>query len=280
VVCRPDALKQVRAEIGQARRHGIELRPTQVVKLSKRSARALLRTNEKLFARCRYRSIQPAVNDSHNNDRVVIMPGVYTEPASRAVPAFPAECDKYRTTSDHGSGAVSYEYQDHCPNAQALVAVIGRALGPGTDPRTTPFSRPDPHGIPNTGSCWYSNRGPDGSEKSLTADPPMAPISGTSLPKFLPMDCANSVGAGDPVKEGMLMGCLAAIGTGNWDGSLCEWFAMPAKPGSAAALEQQKRFETLSQRYAANPLSPQRYCTFSGGETGSLSCDPFKSRLS
>jgi Right handed beta helix region len=590
VVCRPDALKQVRAEIGQARRHGIELRPTQVVKLSKRSARALLRTNEKLFARCRYRSIQPAVNDSHNNDRVVIMPGVYTEPASRAVPAFPAECDKYRTTSDHGSGAVSYEYQSHCPNAQALVAVIGRALGPGTDPSTTPFSRPDPHGIPNigscircnmqiegsgpspddvvidagrvesgnhalidakkdvglkvdradgivlrnmtvrhaaehdvylleldgyrmermkffyageygalmfttdhgltdtcegvgngdsavypggapdtgalrdthfygqarlnqtithcdlhhnnlgysgtmgnathvvdnnwwdnatgiatdsfyagghpgfpqdssvfennriwdnnfnvygpssdvksatpvpigvgilvgggddnvvrgnwiwnnwrrgtmlvavpdviscaptdvttpkcipthftqtsernhdydnnmgrapdgkpapngvdfwwdefatnTGNCWYSNRGSDGSEKSLTADPPMPPISGTSLPKFLPMDCANSVGAGDPVKEGMLMGCLAAIGTGNWDGSLCEWFAMPAKPGSAAALEQQKRFETLSQRYAANPLSPQRYCTFSGGETGSLSCDPFKSRLS
>jgi len=58
----------------------------------------------------------------------VIMPGIYTEPGSRAVPAFPKDCDQYRTTSDHGAGAVSYEYQYHCPNAQSLVAVIGRGL--------------------------------------------------------------------------------------------------------------------------------------------------------
>src|SRR3954452_20728534 len=148
VVCQPDSLRQLRARIGLARAKGIELRPTQVLKLSKKSARMLVAINQKLFAMCKYHEIQPAINDSHNSDRVVIMPGTYSEPTSRAVPAFPKECDQYRTTSDHGAGAVSYEYQYHCPNAQALVAVIGRALGPGKDPETTSFSRPDPHGIP------------------------------------------------------------------------------------------------------------------------------------
>jgi hypothetical protein len=589
VVCQPQSMRQLRAEIGLARRDGIDLRPTQTLKMSRASARTLLAVNKKLFAMCRYHQIQPAINASGNNDRVVIMPGTYSEPTSRAVPAFPKQCDKYRTTSDHGSGAVSYEYQFHCPNAQALVAVIGRKLGPGKDPTTTPASRPDPHGIPNLGACircnmqiegsgpspddvvidagrvasgngapigakkdvglkvdradgivlrnmtvrhaaehdvylleldgylmtrmkyfyageygalmfttdhgltdtcegvgngdsavypggapdsgqlrdthfyaqarlnqtithcdlhhnnlgysgtmgnathvidnnwwdnatgiatdsfyagghpgfpqdsavfennriwsnnfdvygpksdvksatpvpigvgiligggddnivrgnwiwdnwrrgtmllavpdaisclgdvttphcvpqhvsqtsernhyvdnnmsrtpdgkpapngvdfwwdefpgnqgncWYSNRGVDGSDGSITADPPMPPVSGTSLPKFLPMDCGTSMGAGDAKKEGMLMGCLAAVGSGNWSPDVCDWFAAPAKPGSAAAKQQAAKFDALSQRYAANPLSPQINCTFSGGQSGSLSCDPFKSRIS
>ena len=40
----------------------------------------LLAINEKLFTLCKYGEIQPAVTASHNNDRVVIMPGLYTEP--------------------------------------------------------------------------------------------------------------------------------------------------------------------------------------------------------
>jgi hypothetical protein len=589
VVCQPNSMKLLRVELGLARRDGVTLRPTQTIRFSKKSARSLVAVNRKLFAMCRYSEIQPAVNDSHNNNRVVIMPGVYGELNSRAVPAFPPQCDKYRTTSDHGAGAVSYEYQFHCQNAQSLVAVIGRALGPGADPPTTPASRPDPHGIPNLGACircnmqiegsgpspddvvidagrvesgngapigskkdvglkvdradgivlrnmtvrhaaehdvylleldgylmtrmkffyageygalmfttdhgltdtcegagngdsavypggapdtgsqvdprfygsprlnqtithcdlyhnnlgysgtmgnathvidnnfwgnatglatdsfyagghpgfpqdsgvyennrfwsnnfniyatdsdvksatpvpigvgiligggnddtirgnwiwdnwrrgtmlvavpdaisclgdittphcvpehvsqtsqgdhyydnnmsrtpdgkpspngvdfwwdefpgnqgdcWYSNRGADGREASLTSDPPMPPVTGVSIPKFLPMDCGSSVGVGDAVKEGMLMRCLAAVGSGTWDGDLCDWFAMPAKPGSAAALRQKERFAALSQGYAANPLSPEIHCTFSGGIHGSISCDPFKSRIS
>jgi len=93
----------------------------------------------------------------------VIMPGIYTEPKSRAVPAFPKQCEQYRTESDHGSGAVSYAYQFHCPNAQSLVAVIGRALGPGQDPPTSPTGRPDPHGIPNLGRCIRCNLQVEGS---------------------------------------------------------------------------------------------------------------------
>jgi hypothetical protein len=96
----------------------------------------------------------------------------------------------------------------------------------------------------------------------------------------MPMDCGTSVGVGDAKKEGMLMGCLAAIGAGNWDPNLCEWFAMPAKPGTQAAAEQKQKWDTLSQMYSANPLSPEIHCTFSGGETGSISCDPFKDRIS
>ena len=588
VVCQPDSMKLLRAEVGLARRDGIDLRPTQTVPLSRKSARRLLALNAKLAAMCKYSEIQPAINDSHNNDRIVILPGIYTEPTSRAVPAFPKECDQYRTTSDHGSGAVSYEYQFHCPNAQALVAVIGRALGPGKDPTTTPASRPDPHGIPNLGpcircnmqiegsgpspddvvidagrvesgngaplgakkdvglkvdradgivlrnmtvrhaaehdvylleldgyrmnrmkyfyageygalmfttdhgltdtcegvgngdsavypggapdtgqlrdthfypdarlnqtithcdlhhnnlgysgtmgnathvidnnwwdnatgiatdsfyagghpgfpqdsavfennriwsnnfnvygpksdvksatpvpvgvgiligggddniirgntiwdnwrrgtmlvavpdaisclgdvttphcipqhvaqtsernhyydnnmsrtpdgkpapngvdfwwdefpgnqgNCWYSNRGVDGSDGSITSDPPQPPVSGTSIPKFMPMDCGTSIGVGDAKKEGMLMGCLAAIGSGNWDPNVCEWFAAPAKPGSAAAQAQARKWDIISQRYVANPLSPEINCTFSGGRTGSLSCDPFRNRV-
>jgi hypothetical protein len=41
----------------------------------------------------------------------------------------------------------------------------------------------------------------------------------------------------------MLARCLAAIGTGNWDGSLCDWFAMPEKPGTQAAASHTARFK-------------------------------------
>jgi hypothetical protein len=589
VVCQSDSMTRLTAAVDAARKSGVELRPTQTVPLSARAARNLVSLNAKLFALCKYHEIQPAVTDSGNNDRVVIMPGVYTEPTTRAVPAFPKECDKYRTQSDHGTGALSYEYQVHCPNAQSLIAVIGRALGPGKDPSTTGFSRPDPHGIPNegpcircnvqiegsgpspddvvvdagraesgnagpigakkdvaikidradgnvlrnmtvrhaaehnvyvletngylmnrmkyfyageygalmftsdygltdtcegvgngdsavypggapdtgqmrdthfyadarlnqkithcdlhhnnlgysgsmgnathvvdnnwwdnataiatdsfyagghpgfpqdsavfennriwsnnfnvygpksdvksrvpvpvgvgiligggndnlvrnnyiwdnwrrgtmllavpdaiscaptdvttpkcipehvsqtsqfnhyynnvmgrtpdgkpmpngvdfwwdefatnAGNCWYSNIGPDGTEASITGDPPMPPVPGTSIPKFLPMDCGHSLGVGDGPKEAMLMRCLASIGTGTQDGNLCDWYAEPVKPGSQAALVQQRYFLSLSQQYAANPLSPEANCVLVGGTGGTLSCNPFKNRV-
>ena len=590
VVCQPNSIDLLRASVGKARRDGVELRPTQVTKpMTAKSARRLIALNQKLVKRCKYSEIQPAVTDSGNNDRIVVMPGLYTEPTSRAVPAFPKECDKYRTTSDHGTGAVSYEYQFHCANAQALVAVIGRALGPGQDPSTTNFSRPDPHGIPNSGpcircnlqiegsgpspddvvvdagraesgnhapigakrdvgikidradgsvlrnmtvrhaaehdvyiletdgylmtrmkyfyageygvlmfttdhgltdtcegvgngdsavypggapdtgqmrdqhfyetarlnqtithcdvhhnnlgysgtmgnathvvdnnwwdnataiatdsfyagghpgfpqdsavfegnriwsnnfnvyakdsdvksavpvplgvgiligggndniirgnyiwdnwrrgtmlvavpdaiscapsdvdtpkcipttlsqtsqrnryydnvmgrspegkpmpngvdfwwdefatnqgNCWYSNIGSDGSEKSVTGDPPMPPVFGTSIPKFLPMDCGSSIAVGDAGKEQMLTRCLAEIAGGFQDGTVCDWYAVPAKPGSKAALQQQRHTKALEEQYAANPLSPAINCSLIGGDGGTLSCDPFKSRI-
>jgi hypothetical protein len=164
VVCQSDSLARVTQEIAAAQTDGFRVRPTvPLEELTPAQAARLLALNKALFSVCAYHDIQPAVNDSHNNDRVVIMPGVYTEPSSRAVAALPPECDKYRTTSEKGPGAVSYEYQFHCPNGQSLVAVIGRALGPGADPPTSPLSRPDPHGIPNRGPCIRCNMQIEGS---------------------------------------------------------------------------------------------------------------------
>ena len=164
VVCQRGSLSRLRHSIRRAEKSGFNNRPTEPLrKLKKNAGKRLLRINQRLYKRCHYHQIQPAVSASHNNDRVVIMPGIYTEPKSRAVPAFPKQCEQYRTESDHGSGAVSYAYQFHCPNAQSLVAVIGRALGPGQDPPTSPTGRPDPHGIPNLGRCIRCNLQVEGS---------------------------------------------------------------------------------------------------------------------
>jgi hypothetical protein len=164
VVCQPDSLTRLQQSIATAQQTGFNDRPTEPkAKLSTRAGSRLLTINQTLFSRCAYHEIQPAVTASGNNDRVVIMPGVYSEPTSRAVPNLPPECDQYRATSDHGSGAVTYAYQYHCPNAQSLVAVIGRALGPGQDPGVSPTGRPDPHGIPNLGQCIRCNLQIEGS---------------------------------------------------------------------------------------------------------------------
>src|SRR5690348_9704968 len=158
VVCQSDSLDRAERAIRSARANGYRVRPTVApTKLSAAGADRLLNINRELFSRCRYHDMQPAVTASGNNDRVVIMPGVYTEPDSRAIPSFPPSCDRYRGTSDHGTGAVSYEYQFRCPNAVNEVALIGRALGPGQDPQSSPTGRPDPHGIPNLGRCIRCN---------------------------------------------------------------------------------------------------------------------------
>src|SRR6202008_651459 len=95
-------------------------------------------------------STQPAVIAPGNSDRVVVMPGVYTEPASRAAPTHDPTCQQYNETNDHGAtGAVSYRYQFHCPNDQNLIAVIGRA--PKTDPSHT--STPNCSGYDSSDEC-------------------------------------------------------------------------------------------------------------------------------
>jgi len=155
VVCKPDSLKLVKASIARARKRGYFIRPTDHRSLSAASAKALFATNAKLFAKCTYREIQPAVTASRNNDRVVVMPGLYREPTSRSKPTHDAACARYRMKADSGDpGALSHDYQVHCPNDANLVAVIGR--GPDTAPvPDTP--REDRHGIPNPGKCIRCN---------------------------------------------------------------------------------------------------------------------------
>jgi hypothetical protein len=163
VVCQGRAsITRLKDSIADARARGYKLRPTEAPReLSKNDARLLLRFNEKLLTRCEYDSIQDAVSSSGNNDRVVIMPGIYTEPESRAQPTDDPRCAHLKQQNDEGSSeAVSYAYQVECPNDQNLIAVMGRAPGPGEDPQPPLWDR---HGIPNLGPCVRCNLQIEGS---------------------------------------------------------------------------------------------------------------------
>ena len=163
VVCQPDSMKRLRAAIASARKNGYLIRPTDRRRLSKKQARKLLRINRALRKRCKFSEIQPAVTASRNNDRVVVMPGLYTEPTARAAKTNDPACDKYKTNGDkpgEEGNALSYAYQVNCPNDQNLVAVLGRAVGSGTDPIPP---REDRHGIPNLGACVRCNLQLEGS---------------------------------------------------------------------------------------------------------------------
>jgi hypothetical protein len=150
------SIRALNRGLKSARANGYRLRPSQpAIRVRKKQARKLRKFNIRLLRRCRYASIQAAVTASHNNDRVEVMPGVYTEPASKAAPTNDASCANLRETNDKGqTGAVSYRYQVQCPNDQNLIAVIGRAPGPNPPPQPPAEDR---HGIPDLGPCIRCN---------------------------------------------------------------------------------------------------------------------------
>ena len=96
----------------------------------------LRNVNQALAKKCRYHEVQPAINHSGNNDRVVIMPGLYTEPTSRQAPTNDPRCKPgLLQTQANGGTAPSFEYQATCPNDQNLIYVQGRRIkGDPTDP--------------------------------------------------------------------------------------------------------------------------------------------------
>jgi Right handed beta helix region len=156
VVCQPDSLQGLDASLAAAQTTGYKLRVSQPpIRVSSKEARKLRSFNERLSDACTYDSIQAAVTASGNNDRVVIMPGLYTEPASRAAPTHDPACQDYLETNDRGAtGALSYKYQFLCPNDQNLIAVMGRGL---TDIPPPQPPRTDRHGIPDAGPCIRCN---------------------------------------------------------------------------------------------------------------------------
>jgi hypothetical protein len=162
VVCQADSIKRLQTSIKEATSKGYVLRPSQPRQtITAAEGKSLLDLNKALAKKCAYKSIQAAVNASGNNDRVVIMPGLYTEPESRKAPTHDPKCQQYTITNDRGeSGAVSYAYQYHCPNDQNLIAVLGRE--PAADPPPNP-PREDRHGIPDLGPCVRCNFQMEGS---------------------------------------------------------------------------------------------------------------------
>jgi hypothetical protein len=191
VVCQPDSIKKLNASITVAKRTGYVVRPTQPrVKITKPEAEALRKTNRALFKKCHFSSIQEAVNQSGNNDRIVILPGLYTEQKSREAPTHDPACAQYQIENDRGeTGAVSYEYQYHCPNDQNLIAVIGRAPGPNPPPQP-PLE--DRHGIPDLGPCIRCNLQIEGS--GVSPDDVTIDAGDTSSGDGAPIGAAKDVG--------------------------------------------------------------------------------------
>jgi hypothetical protein len=157
------SLRLALRSIRQARKKGFRIRPSQLkIRFTAKQARRWAQINRRLRRQCRYRSIQKAVTASHNNDRIVIMPGLYTEPASRSKPVDDPRCNPGLLQKDaSGDPTPSYEYQVTCPNDQNLVYVQGRAVT--GKPLETP--RDDRQGIPGQelGQCVRCNLQIEGS---------------------------------------------------------------------------------------------------------------------
>ncbi len=167
VVCKgkdgKKSLKLAKRSISKARKKGFRLRPSQPVTVfSKKKAKKYRKMNKALAQKCRFDSVQDAVDASGNNDRVVIMPGRYTEPESREAPVNDPRCNPSMLQEDQ-SGALtpSYEYQATCSNDQNLIYVQGRVV----EGEPLPSPDPDRHGIPEQelGECVRCNLQIEGS---------------------------------------------------------------------------------------------------------------------
>src|SRR4029453_2158143 len=105
---------------------------------------------------CAYDSVQQAVFAAGNNDRIVIMPGLYEEPQARSAPENDPKCvpDLLQKTAS-GAEAPDSRYQVPCPNDQNLIHIEGRAVV--GDPPEPPFE--DRRGIPaqELGACVRCN---------------------------------------------------------------------------------------------------------------------------
>jgi hypothetical protein len=157
VVCQgKSSLKQAMRGIRIAQKQGYKLRLSEKKKhIGEKKAEDLAEINKELLKRCKFDSIQAAVNDAGNNDRIVIMPGTYTEPDSRAAPTQDPKCKpSLLEHNDEGNTeALSYRYHLECPNDQSLINISGRTFG--GDPPQPPNE--DRHGIPNPGQCVKCN---------------------------------------------------------------------------------------------------------------------------
>src|SRR3954469_5777126 len=163
VVCKPDSLDMLKASVANAVQNGYDIRPTDHRSFTQAEGDDLIAVNTALFKICKYRDIQPAVFDSGNNDRVVIMPGLYTEPKSRAQPTHDPKCDSLRTAGDHPGdqgGALSDRGEYPCPHAANLIGVMGRLPGKKPPPSPPLWDR---RGIPDLGPCIRCNFQMEGS---------------------------------------------------------------------------------------------------------------------
>jgi hypothetical protein len=122
VVCQADSIARLKQALGQ-------VRLARAPKTDRRRKAELLSLNQRFASLCRFKEIQAAVNASDNNDTVVVMPGFYTEPTSRAKPHNDPTCSSYVASGSRSAPAPTYEYHVKCPNDINLIAIIGREMG-------------------------------------------------------------------------------------------------------------------------------------------------------
>jgi Right handed beta helix region len=161
VVCQGgSSMKKLKKDLKKAQK-GYRLRLSDKKKrIGEKKAENLLEFNKRLFRKCNFDSIQDAVDAAGNNDRIVIMPGTYTEPDSRAAPTNDPKCASLLEENDEAeTDALSYKYHLECPNDQSLINISGRAFG--GDPPQPPNE--DRHGIPANGPCVKCNLQLEGS---------------------------------------------------------------------------------------------------------------------
>jgi hypothetical protein len=159
VVCKgPNGRKSMgllRKYINRSQNRGYRVRPSEDRRrVSKKQGRRLVRMNKKLAKKCKFRTIQAAVDKTGNNDRVVIMPGRYTEKPSRDQPVNDPRCADLTQTDTSGRETPSYAYQVNCPHDQNLIYIGGRKV-PNKPPPSPPLN--DRHGIPDEGKCVQCN---------------------------------------------------------------------------------------------------------------------------
>jgi hypothetical protein len=197
------SMERLDAALDNAVANGYEVRPSEPrIPVTQEEADRLWDFNARLLAECAYDSIQDAVNAAGNNDRVVVMPGIYTEPESRAVPSHPADADNpckdmYEQNDTGNTGALSYRYQFHCPNQQNLIAVMGRE--PKKNPDGSEFVPPAPEaddprrdGIPDEGPCIRCNLQLEGS--GISADDVVVDSGRVESGNGAPMGSVKDVG--------------------------------------------------------------------------------------
>jgi hypothetical protein len=157
------SLALLRKSLRTATTKGFRVRPSQdKIVLSDTRAAKYERWNTDLAEQCEFDSVQNAVFAAGNNDRVVIMPGRYTEPEARKAPLNDPRCAPSLLQADaSGDMTPSYEYQVTCPNDQNLIYVQGREVV--GDPLAAP--RSDRQGIPEQelGPCVRCNLQIEGS---------------------------------------------------------------------------------------------------------------------
>ena len=106
---------------------------------------AARRRNAALLPRCGYQHVQAAVQAAQAGTRILVLPGVYREEPSRAAPSDDGRCSSLRVSAFAAPQVLvgSYEYQLTCPNAENLVAIVGKRdiqiEGTGDDPSDVLF---------------------------------------------------------------------------------------------------------------------------------------------